>query len=595
MTNQASLTSILTSKTQTDVTAHNLANMDNSNAEKISVAKKSIQRSFGGVQITAFTRNAQPLLEKQLNSEISLSSTYSIVRDYYEKAQNLLGTPSEKRGLNYIINNFFAAMQGSGNEVFRKELLDKVNASAVGISGLAEALQQIRLDAEKEISQSVHEVNEELANANDINNRLLLLSKGTQEYVQAEIDLKNSLQKLSEYVDVRKFHDSKGRLHLQMGTNSIALGQPTQELKYESLISTEQLVKNTPFSALTLGGTPIVSGGTSQSVTHNFKSGKIPGLLKVRDKIIPEILQKLDVFAKGFKDKVNEVHNKGSSVAKSLTGTKTFSLNTPISATNTVRIASLDSQGNNIKNGANVVQALNIDLTTTTSIQQLKNTIDSYTNNGVSPFELQIVDKDGNEIIDANQQGFLKISGLNSNYIAIDSLESNVSGLSGNTGQQSNKGFSDFFGLNDLFINANGSNAEENAAFYMDVRADIKENTAMLASSSLHETDNGGTKSYSVGIGDISTLIKISQVSGEFENESIKITNFVASQTKSAIEKSKDQDSKKQAIKEKLQNLQGINQDVELANILKFQQMYNSSAHAMKVSREMVDRLIASF
>src|SRR5690606_16284681 len=107
------------------------------------------------------------------------------------------------------------------------------------------------------------------------------------------------------------------------------------QLSYNSVSSADFFANGNALNAVSIyrlgedgriTGNPstLVSAGVGDSVTTSLVSGKLKGLLEVRDQQLPEVLEKLDMLAATIRDEINAVHNAGVAFpgAHSYTGTR---------------------------------------------------------------------------------------------------------------------------------------------------------------------------------------------------------------------------------------------------------------------------------
>jgi flagellar hook-associated protein FlgK len=90
-----------------------------------------------------------------------------------------------------------------------------------------------------------------------------------------------------------------------------------------------------------------VTGGTGDDVTTSMLQGRMRGLLDLRDKQIPAMLDQLDSMASTLRDQFNALHNSGSGFpgTSSYTGTRAVNAMDFSQWSGSVRIALLDGQG----------------------------------------------------------------------------------------------------------------------------------------------------------------------------------------------------------------------------------------------------------
>jgi flagellar hook-associated protein 1 len=92
-------------------------------------------------------------------------------------------------------------------------------------------------------------------------------------------------------------------------------------------------------------------GMPQMNVTNNFDSGKVGGLVHVRDKFITKVLDRVDTLAFGFANTVNDVHSKAFTQAGK-TGIKFFELDEGRAAAESIRVSdALNFDVNNIATG----------------------------------------------------------------------------------------------------------------------------------------------------------------------------------------------------------------------------------------------------
>lgn len=230
----------------------------------------------------------------------------------------------------------------------------------------------------------------------------------------------------------------------------------------------------------------------------------------------------------------------------------------------------------------------------------------------VNPFlTAALVDANGNNITSTTAEGFLKLFTSSSNIaISIDQMDSKEVGTYGVgdlAGSATNKGFSHFFGLNNFF---NYGDQLENSAINLSIRSDILSTPTKLASGKAEQSAQTGISAkYSYEIGTASnqalkdmirlqdtnisfaaagSLPAISTTIGGFSNE---LYNFAASLANNASSQFDKQTLLSATLKTKLDDISGVNIDEEMANTIKIQNSYNSSARVIAIIREMLDKL----
>lgn len=216
----------------------------------------------------------------------------------------------------------------------------------------------------------------------------------------------------------------------------------------------------------------------------------------------------------------------------------------------------------------------------------------------------------------AGQTGFLKITTSSGrNYgVVIDELDSKEVGVPTASAEDvTNRGFSHYFGLNNLFVD-NG--AISGSALNMTVRSDIKTNPSLLTTGQLVLSKQPADPttalySYQAGSGNNKAAITIAELNQKsvffssagnlpginttFGNYSADIIGSVAT---SALQTTNTKDAKQVGMDGLLTLLQksaGVNSDEELALIMEFQREYGVSGRLIAITKEMFDTLLGSF
>lgn len=237
-----------------------------------------------------------------------------------------------------------------------------------------------------------------------------------------------------------------------------------------------------------------------------------------------------------------------------------------------------------------------------------------------------LVDADGNELFRLNgkytttQNGYLKIVASNSTYsVSIDSLNSKELGQPNNIPPiaPSNRGFSHFFGLNDLFVNptvGHDADVKKTSAQTLAVQSRFASDPTLLSTGTLtRDADVTGLGSYAFvrNVGDNSVAQRLAEIStslitfptiGGLGKTTLTLGDY-ASQiigvASSAAAIARSQDANTQTLLEEYQKqssvISGVNLDVELANTIIYQNSYAASARIITVTNGLFDTLLQAF
>ncbi|MEI7668690.1 MAG: flagellar hook-associated protein FlgK [Pseudomonadota bacterium] len=460
-----------------DVLSQNISNANTPNYSREVVNQKAsfIAGQGQGVQVDSITRKIDLFINSELRNQTSTNSANSVTSDYYSQVQNLLGQPGAKNSIDQNISDFFIAVQNLANNsgaAAQTNVVNSANTAANNISGLANSLQGLRLQADKDISGAITNVNADLQNLIKINTSLQQ-ANATNQNTSGLLDQRDAtIKDLAQYVDIKPIFQPDGSTTINT-SNGVTLltGTTTSEISYSSINSINTFLNDNPLSAInviTLDangnqlGQPVAlaAAGKSSNVTSSLSGGKIYGLLSIRDSIVPNILNQLDQLASNFRDSFNKINNSGTSFPppNSYTGQNLVSGATNSQYSGSIRIAALGANGSPISSAypdePNGNQAVTIDLSQLNtgqgngklSVDDLVSTINKYF---------------------APPQNKTKIGNINNVQLAIDSntIPDSGSNLNFDFNLNNISGTSADFYVGDLkVLDSNGNVVASNAA-----------------------------------------------------------------------------------------------------------------------------------
>ncbi len=528
-----------------------------------------------GVTITGITSNIDRLLLKSLIGATSDLGSASTVNDYMSKLQQLFGSASNSEGstTGNSLANTLASLESALSSLASNPSSVSQQSAVIGalddvasqLRTTSSSIQTLRANADQDISTSVTSINSDLKQIDDLNKQIKQAAASGQSTADLEDQRNSALQDLSSNMNVSYFTTSGG--DLQVFTSS---GQPL----VDSMVHPLSYTKTPNVSASTTFG-PITVGGVD--VTSQITSGKIGGLLTLRDKTLPAAQSQLDQLAQQLKSSLNAVSNKGTSLPPpaSLTGSATVASTDPLSslpASGTVRIAVVGQSGN-------LVSYQDLDLSQYSTVGDLVNAI-----NGIPGLSAS-VDANGHLSIAATTTG---------DGVAINDMTSSV-GTGG-------AGFSSYFGLNDL-VTGNG------AADFA-VRGDLRDGDAGLPASTLDSsaTLTTGSQVLPPGSATIVNALEsaltaqtnfaaaggLSATTGSFADYASSIVSDVASKASRASSTFTSKSTAQSTYASSLSSQSGVNVDEETNRVAALQNKYAAASQLIQAVNTMFNSLLTA-
>jgi flagellar hook-associated protein 1 FlgK len=559
------------------VASSNISNADTPGYTQKTANQESLVTggSGTGVTITGITSNVDRLLLKSLIGATSDLGSASTVNDYMTKLQQLFGNASNSEGStngNSLANTLaslesaLSALASNPSSVSQQSaVISALDDVASQLRTTSSSIQKLRANADQDISTSVTSINTDLKQINDLNKEIKQAAASGQSTADLEDQRNSALQDLSSYMNVSYFTTSSG--DVQVFTSS---GQPLVDSIVHpiSYTKTANVAASTTFNPITVNGVDI---------TSQITSGKIGGLLTLRDKTLPAAQSQLDELARQLKSSLNEASNQGTSLPPpaSLTGTKTVAATDPLSslpASGTVRIAVVGQSGN-------LVSYQDLDLSQYSTVGDLVNAI-----NGISGLSAS-VDANGHLSIAATTAG---------DGVAINDMTSSV----GSGGA----GFSSYFGLNDL-VTGNG------AADFA-VRGDLLDGDAGLPASTLDSSATLTTGSQVLPPGSATVVNALesaltaqtnfaaagglSATTGSFADYASSIVADVASKASQASSAFTSKSTTQSTYANSLSSQSGVNVDEETNRVTALQNKYAAASQLIQAVNTMFNSLLTA-
>lgn len=374
-----------TNQQNLNVLSNNISNANTANYSNQVVNQQAdyLAGQDAGVSVASIARQVNEYLVQQMQAQTSVNTGNTALTSYYAQIQNLLGQPGANNSVSNAVSSFFTAMQTMANSpssTAATNVVDAATGVSTQISSLATGLENLRLQADNDISSSISNVNSDLQNLYK-NNVAIEQAQATGQNTNGLLDQRDALiTDLSGYMNITTNLQGDGSMDISTsGGISLLSGTTYGQLTHTAATTTATFVNNgniSPIQVLTLDAnghqlgqpTTLATGGPSSSVTSTLSSGKLQALMQMRDTILPNILGQLDQLAGTMTSDFNAINNAGTSFPppNSYTGTTLITGATTSAYSGDIQIAVLNSDGSPAaspySDEPNGMQPLNLDL-----------------------------------------------------------------------------------------------------------------------------------------------------------------------------------------------------------------------------------------
>ena len=548
------------------VTNTNVANANETSYSRKVVSSAAIT-STAALTVSTTNRVADSYLTKLTTSSAADSARDQAISSALTTYDAALGTVDGGDDLSSRLGHLqtaLANLSSSGADSASKAAAVAAATTLAGaIQGLSSTVQSLRTQANSDIASTVNEINAQTATIASLNRQIVAADASGGDPTDLEDQRDAALQTLAGDIGVSYFVGPDNRMQVYTSSGDLLVGDQANALAYTAA-STLSASASYPgqISGIALGG---------RDITTSVSSGKLGGLISLRDSTLVLEQDKLDAFSSALISATNAVTNTGSAYPPpaSLTGVASLDPGQALSGMGTLRVTVTDSSGT-------VASSTDLDLSSYGTVGDLVAAL-----NNIPGLSAQL-----------DSQGRLSLQTANAAQgVALADIGASV----GAPGQ----GVSAYFGLNDLFI---GSSASDIAVNPMITKAPDSLPTGQLSTASTL-----GAGDIAVASGDTTTTDALSAAfgaartftaAGDLPTQSTSLlsyaTDFVSSAANVVAAASSAADASSAVFttaQARQQNFSNVNTNEELAQLTSLQQQYDANAQMITTARQMFQAL----
>ncbi len=307
------------------------------NANTVGYTRKVVDQSSiiipgqggSGVRIDGISRKVDDYLARAVRDSLGATAQAGVTKDYMGRLQIYLGEPGAANSLDSQIQSFFSAVQALAETPertsYQSQAVSTANAMARDISGLASATQDLRFQADQDISNGLTAFNESIKKLSVLNSAIAqasALGTGTADLLDKRDTLLNDV---CSFMDAQISLQPDGRAFVYTRSGANILNEQTYQMEYSPLKGPTDLTSGATINPINIRRMydngdkgPIVGTLTSASDKNGVidssqvDGGTLRGLLDIRDTNMTQFLTQLDQLASSVRDTFNALHNQGS-------------------------------------------------------------------------------------------------------------------------------------------------------------------------------------------------------------------------------------------------------------------------------------------
>lgn len=283
------------------------ANTENYSRQRVILETKDPQlnRSGGGFigagnQISGIKRLNNNYIEKQINESYKKFSNHEEKSVFLKQIEDVFNEMEDGDGLSDLMSRFFNEFRKLSlepNNLALRQSLQEAGQSVIDyFFRTNQILTQIVQNLDKKIEGYVQNINELVSNIINLNKEIFRLEQSGNGDPNDLIDKRDlAIKKLGSFFDISLHPDKSGMVEVDLNGAGLLLSSSSknEELKFSR------------------GAGDLYLNGHNESVSSLIQGGKLGAIFEFRNKILPEIFEKLDNLAFNLSHYVNEIHQKG--------------------------------------------------------------------------------------------------------------------------------------------------------------------------------------------------------------------------------------------------------------------------------------------
>jgi flagellar hook-associated protein 1 FlgK len=437
----SALTALQTNQTALRTVSNNIANI-NTDGYTRRVVNQEAQVSgtqLTGVDISEIQRVTDQFLNSEVLTAQGTSSQYGVESDTFKQLNGFLGKPGDGTALTSQLDNIFSTLGSISlaptTATNESAALSKFQSMADTISTLEGSLSHLQTSVDNQVSDSIGTTNTLIKQIYQLNSEISTATASGDDSSGLLDQRDKAVQQLSQIIGVRTSSATNGRIVVSTQDGVDLVSDTYAQLSYSGGSN------NGTYDQVMLSNINPATGQTFGSATAldpHLASGKLKGLIDMRDGPLSELQGELGNFARQTAVAFNTQHNANSAFPPptTLDGRDTGLLSSDaLNFTGKTTIAVADSSGN-------LVSRIDVDFSAgTLSVDGGAAVAFGGTVGGFTTALNAALGANGSASF---SNGKLTINATGTNGIVTQDDATTPASRAGS-------GFSQFFGLNDLF------------------------------------------------------------------------------------------------------------------------------------------------
>lgn len=299
-------------------TANNIANVNTPGyVRKVTnFESKVLGTDQAGVSISGISRFIDQFLVREERVASAQQNRFDSMKELHDQLQNLLGAPDDNLTFSGRLDRVFediADLAPDPNSTVRRvSAINEMQVYGNEVGRVSRVLQDLRGEADRRISEALATINLGLQRIDDLNPKIRRALALGEDASGLQEQRERAVREIGELIDLRTFDLPGGGLGLVTESGVVLLDALVRQL---NKVSSGTVGTNTEFSQILVD--KVNPDGSTETITvldPVVQSGKLRGLLDMRDIQLPAMAVELGEMSAKVIDQLNASHNDNSTV-----------------------------------------------------------------------------------------------------------------------------------------------------------------------------------------------------------------------------------------------------------------------------------------
>jgi flagellar hook-associated protein 1 FlgK len=258
-----------------------------------------------GVEVAQVVRAADVFLQRTALAASSEAGRAGSVAGFLDRAQSLFGDPSTANSffsqLDRVFSGFANAAEDATSPLRRSAAITEVTRFFDQAKNISHDLTQLSLETDTRLAATVDRINGLLGEITKLNTEISRAVVGGRDATGAENVQSRLIDELSGLMDVKLTSGRIGGVVLRAGDGTELIGpEGAAQLSYSRGSGSDGLLSITPFR------------GEPQALASGLRGGALKGLVELKQDILPGLAEQLGEISTRVADALNKAHNASS-------------------------------------------------------------------------------------------------------------------------------------------------------------------------------------------------------------------------------------------------------------------------------------------